>query len=261
MSATTPAPASARTTSPGAAVRRVLAQGRFELRATLRNGEQLLVTLALPVLVLVGLVTATFVELDTGGHSRIDLLAPGVLAFSLMTSSFTSPAIATAFDRRNGVLRLLGTTPLGPSGLLAGKAFGVLTVQVLQVVVVAVTGAALGWRPTLGGLLPAVLVGLLGSVAFLALALLVAGTVRAEAVIALANVLLVVLAAGGVLLPPDNLPGALETVVTFLPSGAMGNGLRAALIDGAVPWLPLGVLAAWAAGSSAAAARWFRWSA
>ena len=241
--------------------RRVLAQGRFETRAVLRNGEQLMVTVILPVLLLVGLNGATFVELDTAGAARIDLLTPGVLAFAAMASAFTSPAIATAFDRRNGVLRLLATTPLGPTGLLAGKLVSVLAVQLVQVVVLGGTAAALGWRPTVSGVGLALICWLLGTAAFVALALLAAGTVRAEAVIALANILLVVLALGGVVLPADVLPGPLAGVVALLPSGALGAALRATLLDGAVPLGPLAVLAAWAAALGAAAARWFRWSA
>jgi len=215
----------------------------------------------LPVLLLVGLNGATFVELDTAGAARIDLLTPGVLAFAAMASAFTSPAIATAFDRRNGVLRLLATTPLGPTGLLAGKLVSVLAVQLVQVVVLGGTAAALGWRPTVSGVGLALICWLLGTAAFVALALLAAGTVRAEAVIALANILLVVLALGGVVLPADVLPGPLAGVVALLPSGALGAALRATLLDGAVPLGPLAVLAAWAAALGAAAARWFRWSA
>src|SRR5512133_1512509 len=99
--------------------RRVGAQGFFEAKAVLRNGEQLLVTLVLPILVLGGLTRSTVIEVGTEGSSRIDFFAPGVIALAVMSTSFTSQAIATAFDRRNGVLRLLATTPLGRGGLLA----------------------------------------------------------------------------------------------------------------------------------------------
>lgn len=228
--------------------RRVAAQGAFETRAVLRNGEQVMVTVLLPLILLAGLARAQFVALDTGGASRIDLLTPGVLAFALMSSAFTSPAITTAFDRRNGVLRHLATTPLGPGGLLAGKLVGVLVVQVAQLVVLGagVPAALLAW--------------LLGTVAWGAAALLAAGRVRAEAVIALANLVLVVLAFGGVVLPASVLPGPVAELVGWLPSGALGDVLRAALLDGAWAWRPFAVLAAWAVALSAAAARWFRWA-
>jgi len=247
--------------APGAAParRRVLAQGAFETRAVLRNGEQVMVTVLLPLILLVGLTKAGFVTVGSDA-ARIDLVTPGVLAFAVLSSAFTSPAIATAFDRRNGVLRLLATTPLGPGGLLAGKLLGILAVQVAQVVAVGVAAALLGWRPHAAGIVPAVVAWLLGTAAFGAFALLVAGRVRAEAVIALANLLLVVLAFGGVALPAHTLPDPLAALAGWLPSGALGDALRAGLLDGRWGWRPLAVLAAWAVLLAAAAARWFRWS-
>src|SRR6478609_556401 len=123
--------------------RRVLAQTDFEARAILRNGEQLLVTIIVPVLVLIGLTRVEVLDIDTDGMSAIDFFTPGVLALAIMTSSFTSQAIASAFDRRNGVLRLLSTTPLGRSGLLIGKIAGVLVVGTVQVLVIGLTAVVL----------------------------------------------------------------------------------------------------------------------
>ncbi|MBO3093223.1 ABC transporter permease [Cellulomonas dongxiuzhuiae] len=242
------------------AVRRVLAQAAFEARMILRNGEQVLVAVVIPVLALVGLVKGTFVEIDTDGLSRADFLTPGVLALAVMTASFTSQAIATAFDRRNGVLRLMATTPLGRGGLLAGKVLGVLAVEAVQVVLLGAAAFALGWRPDPVGVVLALLGVALGTGAFTALALLVAGTLRAEAVLALANLLLLVLAlGGGVIVPAEQLPGPLATVAAWLPSGALGDVLRGALVDGALPLLPVLVLAGWTVALGALAARLFRW--
>ena len=241
-------------------LRRVLAQSGFETRAILRNGEQLLVALGIPVLALVGLVNGTFVEIDTGGASRVDFLTPGVLALAVMSSALTSQAIATGFDRRNGVLRLLATTPLGRGGLLAGKVLGVLTVQVVQVVLIGGTAVALGWRPTVGGVLLALLGVVLGTAAFTALALLLAGALRAEAVLALANLLLLVLAlGGGIVVPAADLPGPLGAVAPWLPSGALGDVLRGALLEGTLPLVPVLVLVAWTAALTSLTARLFRW--
>jgi len=260
MTTATTGPGPAPTPAAAPAWRRVLSQTGFETRAVLRNGEQLLVTIVLPVMVLVGLTRTSVVEIDTGGLSRIDFVTPGVLALACVSTAFTSQAIATAFDRRNGVLRLLATTPLGRGGLLAGKLLGVLAVEVVQVVVVGAVALALGWQPAAGGILPAVGVGLLGTACFTALALLLAGTLRAEGVLALANLVLVLLVVGGgLLVPPEQLPGPLEHLATFLPSGALGEAMRGALIGTGVPVLALGVLAVWTALFSWAAARFFRW--
>jgi len=241
--------------------RRVAAQAAFETRAVLRNGEQLLLTLVIPALLLVGLARTSIVELGgTGGLSRVDVVTPGVLALAVMTTSFTSQAIATAFDRRNGVLRLLGTTPLGRSGLLTGKVLAVLVVEAVQVLLLGGTALALGWQPDAGGLPWALLAAVLGTAAFTSLAFLLAGTLRAEGVLALANLLLVLLVVGGgVLLPPELLPAGLEHVAPFLPSGALGDAMRAALIDGVLAPVPFAVLAAWTVVLGAAAARFFRW--
>jgi ABC-2 type transport system permease protein len=242
------------------AVRRIAAQASFETRAILRNGEQLLVTIVLPVLVLVGLVRTSFLDLDTQGYTRVDFVTPGVLALAVMSTAFTSQAIATAFDRRNGVLRLLATTPLGRTGLLAGKVLGVLAVEVVQVVVIAGVAVALGWRPELGALPAVVGAVLLGTAAFTALALLLAGTLRAEGVLAVANLVLVLLTVGGgVLLPAAQLAGPLAHVAVLLPSGALGEAMRGALLHGSVPPFSVVILLGWTAALGAGAARLFRW--
>jgi ABC-2 type transport system permease protein len=237
--------------------RRVLAQARFDARSMLRNGEQLLLTVILPLLVLIGLSRSTVVDLGDG--PRINLAAPGVLALALISTSFTGQAIATGFDRRAGLLRLLGTTPLGRTGLITGRVGAVLSVQVIQVLLLGVAGVLLGWRPDPAGLVPALLAGLLGTAAFVSLGLLLAGTLRAEAVLAAANLIWVLLlAGGGVVLATDRL-GPVGPIVQWLPSGALGDALRTSLASGNWPWLDLAVLAGWAALAGAATVRWFNW--
>ncbi|RPF21937.1 ABC transporter permease [Myceligenerans xiligouense] len=257
MNDTRPAAAAAPAAAPP--LRRVLTQATFEARTLLRNGEQLLVSVILPVLVLVGMATAPFLGIATDGVSRIDFAVPGVLALAVVSSSFTSQAIATAFDRRNGVLRLLATTPLGRGGLLAGKALAVLAVLVVQVAVLAAVAAGLGWTPDPAGFAPAGLALLFGTACFTALAMLLAGTVRAEGVLAVANLVWILLVvAGGLVVPPDRL-GPLGPLAAVLPSGALGEAVRGALLGGALPTVPLLVLAAWTVAAALAAARWFRW--
>lgn len=241
------------------ALRRALAQARFEARIVLRNGEQLLVTLVLPVIVLVVLSRTDLVELASS-RSRIDVVAPGVLALAIMSSAFTSQAITTAFDRRNGVLRLMSTTPLGVRGLAAGKALAVLGVEVVQMLVLGGVALALGWRPEVAGIPAALGVAALGTAAFTALAILIAGTLRSEAVLAVANLLWVLLLiAGGAVLPASDLPEVWGAVVAILPSGALGDGLRGALLDGTAPALSWLVLAGWTTLLTWAATRAFRW--
>lgn len=246
-------------TTPASPRQRVLAQARFEAGTLLRNGEQLLVAILLPAAVLVGLVHANAISLGSG--RRVDLAVPGVLALCVISSAFTGQAISTGFDRRYGVLRLLGVTPLGRTGLLLAKAIAVLAVVVLQFAVIGAVGAALGWEPALAGIPAAVVTTLLGTWAFVALALLLGGTLRAEGVLALANLIWVaLLGLGGVVVPGTELPRAMARLVGLLPSGALGDGLRGALGSGQVrvgDWL---VLAAWALVATVLARRFFRWS-
>ena len=241
--------------------RRVRSQASFETRLILRNGEQLLVTLILPVLLLIGLAQVSMIKLDTAGATRIDFVTPGILALAVMSTAFTSQAITTSFDRRNGVLRLLATTPLGRGGLLAGKILAVLTVEAVQVVVIGGVALLLGWAPPVAGLAPALAAIVLGTAAFTSLALLLAGTLRSEAVLAVANLLLVLLTvAGGAVVPATELPGALATVAPLLPSGALGDALRGALLDSALPLGAAIVLAAWTIALAISAGKLFRWS-
>ena len=238
--------------------RRVLARASFEARVLLANGEQLLVSIVLPALALVGLALASVPDLGTG--SRVDLATAGALALAVVSTAFTGQAISTGFDRRSGVLRLLGTTPLGRGGLLAAKGVAVLSVLVLQVVVLVALGVALGARPGAAGILPTLVTLLLGSAAFVALALLLAGTLRAEAVLAVANLVWVLLLGLGVLFPTDLLPGALATVAALLPSGALGDAMRTSFVDGGWPWAQWAVLVAWGLVGGGLARRFFRWS-
>lgn len=250
MTALTPTAAPTRT--------RVLSQARFETATLLRNGEQLLVALVLPAMALVGLTLAPYPSLGDG--RRIDVATAGVLGLAVVSTAFTGQAISTGFDRRYGVLRFLGVSPLGREGLLAGKALAVLVVLAVQVLVLGGLGFAMGWRPDGGGLLPALITLVLGSGTFVALALLLAGTLRAEAVLALANLIWVVMLGLGLLTPTALLPGALSGIAPYLPSGALGDAMRATLVQGQWPlgaWL---VLIVWAVVASALTSRFFRWA-
>ncbi|WP_432563393.1 ABC transporter permease [Kineococcus sp. SYSU DK003] len=231
---------------------RVLRQAAFETTIALRNGEQLLLTLVLPALVLVGVTRVT--SLDLGDGPRPALALGGVVALAVVSTAFTGQAIGTGFDRRNGVLRLLATSPLGRSGLLAGKVLSVLALVVVQVLVLGLIAGFLGWSPSASAL-AAVPALLLGAAAFTALGLLLAGTVRAEGTLAVANFVWVLLLAGGGLV----LPSPLAPVTDVLPSGALGTAVREALAGGTVAAGPLVVLGVWTVACSLACARWFRW--
>ena len=249
--------------APGSASlgRMVLAQARMETRLMVRNGEQLLLALAIPVLVLVGGVAAIERQNLTLSHTAIDTLAPGVLALAIMSTSFTSVAISTAFERRYAVLKRLGASPLPRHGLLLGKVGALVMVLVGQVVVIGGFALALGWDPeiTLRGVTGALATATLGVAAFASLGLLIAGTLRAEATLALANLIYLLLAGGGAVVLPASVYGPGETLVRWLPSGALGGGLRESLLIGTFPLTPCLVLIGWALVGAALTARTFSW--
>ncbi|MDQ0144483.1 ABC transporter permease [Pseudarthrobacter niigatensis] len=247
------------TQKPASLPRRVLLQGKYEALTMLRNGEQLILAVVLPLLALVGLTVTPF--LDGMGSSRINVAVPGILALCAMSTAFTGQGIATGFDRRYGVLRFLSTTPLGRGGLIAGKVLSVLAVLCLQVVVVGLVALVLGWQPTASGWLPGLALLALGAAAFTALGLLVAGTVRPEATLAITNLLWILLGAmGGIVIPAERLPAAAQAVVHFLPSGALGESMRAAFLGGAVNGGAALILLLWTVIAGAAAIRWFKWN-
>ncbi|AXI79931.1 ABC transporter permease [Peterkaempfera bronchialis] len=247
--------------APGAAPvgRMLLAQTVLETRMLLRNGEQLLLTVVIPTVLLV-LFSAVDVVATSGPGKRVDFLAPGLLALAVMSTAFTGQAIATGFERRYGVLKRLGASPLPRWALLAAKTGCVLVTEVLQVALLSVIALALGWSPHGDPFSVAALL-VLGTAAFSGLGLLMAGTLRAEATLAGANlVFILLLLGGGVVVPLEKFPSAVRGVLELLPISALSDGLRAVLQHGAaLPWGDLGVLAVWAVLGLAAAARFFRW--
>ena len=244
---------------PGAAPlpRMLLAQTAMELRLTLRNGEQLLLTLIIPLLLLVILVQTPFVSVD---GTRADTFVPGIAALAVMSTAFTGQAIATGFERKYGVLKRLGATALPRPVLLGGKTLAVVCVEVLQLVLILGAGLLLGWHGTVAplGVLLAVA---LGTAAFSGLGLLMAGRLRAEVTLAAANLVwFLLLFFGGVVFPLAKFPAAVARWLELLPTAALAEGLRAALNAGtALPGKDLAVLAVWAVLGLAAAARTFRW--
>ncbi len=248
--------------APGAAplARMVRAQSGLELRTLARNGEQLVLTLIIPVLLLVAFGLGDLVSVP---GSRIGFIVPGILALAVMSTAFTSQAIATGFERRYGVLKRLGATPLSRRGLIAAKTVTVLVVEVAQVVIVLAVGAAINWRPTasLAAVVSVPLLLLAGTAAFSGLALLMAGTLRAEATLAGANLLyLIMLGLGAVLFPLTKFPAGARPVLRLLPADALADGLRSVLdYSSGVPGSDLLVLCVWAAAAIALAVRTFRW--
>ena len=240
----------------------VLAQTRAELVLTMRRGENVLITVVVPVLLLVFFASLGIVRAGTA--RPVDFLLPGMLSLAVIATGMVSLGIATAYERYYGVLKRLGASPLPRAGLIAAKALSVLALEVLQVALLVVIAAAVyGWRPPHSGaaLATAALALLLGTAAFAGLGLAMAGTLRAEATLAGANGLyLVFLLLSGAVLPLDHLPALLQDLARILPAAALTGALRTALTPGAAfPAGDMVVLTVWAIIVLAVAARTFRW--
>jgi ABC-2 type transport system permease protein len=242
-----------------ATTRSILAQSRMELTLTMRRGENVLVTIVVPVVLLVffaslGLVPATPV-------APLDYLVPGILALAIISTGMVNLGIATAYERYYGVLKRLGGSPLPRWGLLLAKALSILGLELAQLVIllgVAVVGY--GWHPRV---VSALAVGglVLGTLAFSAIGLAMAGTLRAEATLAIANGLyLLFLLVGDVLLPLDHLPPLLRPIAALLPAAALSDTLRSAFTGApALPLAAVATLLAWAVISTVVVTTRFRW--
>jgi ABC-2 type transport system permease protein len=233
----------------------------IEARLLIRNGEQLLLALVIPLTILVA---GRFADAAIANSSiaSMDLLAPSVLALGVWSSAFTSIAITTAFERRYGVLERLATTPLGKPGLLTGKAVAVIMIMLGQLVILTGAALALGWRPEFTALSAslAVLIVILATATFVCLALLLAARLRAESVLGLANLIYVILlVGGGLIIPVARYPTVLRPVIEALPTAALGEGLRAAAHGQVLGW-PVPVLLAWLVAAGLAAWKGFRWT-
>ena len=242
---------------------RVIEQGRYETMAMLRNGEQLMLNIIFPIMALFALRFTGLIDeyANSVGVSRMDAAVPGVLALCVISTALSGQGIATGFDRRYGVLRFLATTPLGRNGLIMGKCIAVLVVVAIQFTLVAVLGYGLGWRPDAIAVSRSIITMLMGAGAFTALGLLIAGTVRAEATLAIVNIAWVILAgAGGVVFPLKSFPDWYAGVVAWSPSAALGDALRGNFIQH--QWLaePHWVIIVWTVVIGFIASRKFKWS-
>ncbi len=242
---------------PNTVQKMLAAQFGLELKLLLRNGEQLLLTMFIPITLLVGL---TLLPLGSFGENRAATFVPAIMALAVISTAFTGQAIAVAFDRRYGALKRLGATALPVWGIIVGKSLAVVAVVFLQAVILGAIGLALGWRPSPVGLLVGAVIIALGTAGFAALGLLLGGTLKAEIVLALANLLWFVFAGLGALtLESEAVPTAVHWVARLTPSGALTEALTQAMTM-SVDWFGIAVLAVWGALAAVCALRWFRFT-
>lgn len=237
----------------------LLSQLRTELTLSARQGEQLLVSLGIPLLILVFFSSVDVLPVPT--DEPIDFLAPGVLALAIMSTALVSLGIGTGFERSYGVLKRLGASPLGRPRWVTAKILTVLTIEVAQWVLLIGVALLLGWSPSGSGWGAALLAALLGTAAFGGLGLLMAGTLPGLATLAGANALyLVLLLTGGMVIPLGELPGPVAAVAKVLPAAPLAEILTGSLVEGGsvASWAWVS-LTCWALAAPVAAAALFRW--
>lgn len=237
----------------------ILTQTQFELLLTLRRGENILVTLIVPVVLLIFFSSLNIVPAING--SAVNFLLPGILALAVMAAGMVNLGIATAYERYYGVLKRLGSSPLPRSGLIIAKIISIFLLEIVQVVLLVGVGVFLyGWRPA-GSPLLALLAIALGTVTFAAIGLAMAGALRAELTLAGANALfLLFILLGGGILPLSHLPVPLAAIAQFLPAAALTQALQATLSNnGAFPGLAFLVLGIWAIVALVIAIQTFQW--
>jgi ABC-2 type transport system permease protein len=251
---------------PSSVLARVAAMLEMELRLTSRRLENLVVTLVLPAVLLVFFGSVSVLPAAVGalpGAQPIDSVLPAILATAIVAAGLVNLGISTGFERSYGVLKRLGASPLTRGQLLAGKVGTIVVIEAVQaVILVGLAIVLFGWAPG-PQWSPAAVVGavFLGTATFSAMGLFFAGTLRAEATMALTNALfLLALLLGGLLVPAHQLPGLLGALASLLPTAALADALRIGLGASTGDLVgPLALLAAWAVGLAVLTARTFRW--
>ena len=233
-------------------------QLRQELTVMIRNGEQLLLLVVIPVMLLVFFSQTDF--LSTSGENKIDFLLPGILSLAVISTAMVSLGIATGFERSYGVLRRLGTTPLGTRRLVAAKMSAICIIEIAQLVMLIVVGLLLGWNPNRINLLQILLFLILGTTCFAGIGLTLAGRLRAEVNLAAQNGLyLVFLLLGGIFVESDELPATLSQISAFSPSSLLSGLLRDSF-NNTVVLADAIALSAWTIAACALAVTSFKWS-
>ena len=234
-------------------------QLRQELTVMARNGEQLLLLVGIPVLLLV-----FFSQIDilpTQGLTAVAFLVPGILALAVMSTAMVSLGIATGFERSYGVLKRLGTTPLGTRRLVLAKVVATCIVESAQLALLVVVGIAIGWRPVDTNWLAATAAVVLGTTCFAGIGLTLAGRLRAEVNLAAQNGLyIVLLLLGGIIVPNDELPKVVRSLAEWLPSNALSELLRSAFNGYEIVVRSIVVLLVWSVATCALATIYFKWS-
>jgi ABC-2 type transport system permease protein len=245
----------------------LLHQLRFDLLSMRRNRRAQMFILVLPVLLLVtfaGLFGTSAVEVAGQDVAANRASVPGIMGLSVLTASFMALAIAVINQRETGILKRRRATPVPAAVLVVSRTLtAMLSSLAACALLVVVAAAGFGIDPPPGGVLPALLAVIVGSLCFASCAYAISASVKnAESAQPLMQaVLLPLQMISGIYFPISQLPDWLQHVANAFPLAHLTNALQHAwLPTGAqIAWGDLGVMALWAAGAAFVAARRFKW--
>ena len=202
--------------APATLLRRILLQGRYEALTMLQERQELILAVVLPLLALVGL-TAPH-SWTASGPAASMWRSPASWPCARCPRPLLVRASPPASIGGTGFSGSCPPRPWAARGSSRVRSSAVLAVLCLQVAVVTLVALPLGWQPPASGWLPGLSLLALGAVAFTALGLLVAGTVRPEATLAITNLLWILLGAlGGIVIPAERLPALAQEWSTTCP--------------------------------------------
>lgn len=238
----------------------------FENRAFWRNPAAAFFTFAFPLLFMV-IFNLLFGGGDAPpGQSAADFFTPGIIAFSVITATFTNIAMMVTFAREEGVLKRVRGTPLPPWAYLAGRIGHAMLIALLLTVIVAAFGALFFGVEVPWTRLPALIVTLIvGAGCFCALGLALTGFIpNADAAPAIVNAAIFpLLFISNVFIQMNNAPAWLDTVSRIFPVRHFADALMeiySPLTTGSgFNWENLGIIALWGAAGVLIALRTFSW--
>lgn len=239
--------------------RLALRQVIYENRAFWRNPAAAFFTFAFPLIFLV-IFTTIF------GREAARFFTAGIITLSIVSATFTNIAMSVTLAREEGILKRIRGTPLPPLAYLVGRMLHAVAIGLILAVIVMAYGAlAQGVDVPWEGLPVLVLSLIVGSAALCALGLAVSSLVpNADAAPAVVNAAVLPLYfISNVFTPADQLPDWLDAVSKVFPirhlADAVASVYSAAPSAPPVPWVELGVVAAWGIGAALFALRFFRW--
>ena len=193
----------------------------------------------------------------------VDFLVPGILGVNVMQLAVFSVAFALVVDKRRGVLRRIMATPLTPARFLVAQVLTRLVLATAQILIMLGVATLLFGFHSVGGILPLLVVALLGAILFLTIGFALAGWAETEnQVPAIAQLItLPQFFFSGVFFQKEAAPELIRPIANVLPLTFLNDALREISVQGGSLWdvrsQILGLLV-WTIVGFALAVRFFR---